>query len=77
MAFGIGNSTNKQTTVTTEYANSFNQSDSWANSFTGGDTSLNLGGGSDSVGNTVAQIVPLMLALMAGLGALWLLTRKT
>jgi hypothetical protein len=28
------------------------------------------------VAGTVGSIVPLMLAVMAGLGALWLLTRK-
>jgi hypothetical protein len=37
---------------------------------------LNLGGGSESVAGTVGAIVPLMLAVMAGLGALWLLTRN-
>jgi hypothetical protein len=75
-ACGLGNSSTRQTTITTENANSFNQSTSWANSFTGGDTSLNLGGGSESVAGTVGAIVPLMLAVMAGLGALWLLTRN-
>lgn len=73
---GLGNSSTKQTTITSEYANSFNQSSSYGTSFTGGDTSLNLGGGTETVSGTVGAIVPLMLAGVVALGALWILTRK-
>jgi len=70
---GLGNSSTRQTTITTEYANSFNTSDSYATSFTGGNSSLTIGSASQ---NLVESLLPLLLAALVGLGGLWLLTRK-
>lgn len=65
----LGNSSTKQTTITTEYANSFNRSDSYASSVTTGDTSLSLGGTAGS-GNTVTDYFFLVVGLLGVLGGL-------
>ena len=71
---GIGNSSNRQTTVTTEYANSFNTSDSYANSVTTCDTTLSLGGAAGG-GNTVTDYFFLVVGLLGVLGGLLIFTR--
>lgn len=70
---GIGNSQNRQTTVTTEYANSFNQSDSYASSVTTGDTSLTLGGSDSS--KSVTDYFFLIVGMLGLLGGLLIFTK--
>lgn len=72
---GFGNSSTKQTTVTTEYANSFNRSDSYASSVTTGDTSLSLGGTGSGGGNTVTDYFFLVVGLLGVLGGLLIFNR--
>lgn len=71
---GLGNSSTKQTTITTEYANSFNRSDSYASSITGGDTSLTIGAASDG-GTNPTNVFILALGILGVLGGIALLTR--
>lgn len=72
---GIGTSSNKQTTITSEYANSFNTTNSYANSLTGGDTTLTLGGGTGS-GTQPLDIVFVIGAIAAFFVGLFMLKGK-
>lgn len=71
---GLGNSQNRQTTITSEYANSFNSTDSYASSVTGGDTSLTLG--SAGGGTQPLDIVFVIGAIAAFIGGFILLKGK-
>lgn len=64
----LGNSSTRQTTITSEYANSFNTTNSYANSLTGGDTTLTLGAsGSGTQPLDIVFVIGAIAAFFAGL----------
>ncbi len=71
----LGNSSTKQTTITSEYTNSFNQTESRVDSQSdSGNTSISLGGTGASF--DPYTLFSLVAGLIALLGGVFLLTRK-
>ena len=74
---GGGDKKQETTTITTSYQDAFNTSTSDIRSFSDlGNVSLapDLGGGSST---SLASIAPLIVLLLAGIAGLWLVTRKS
>ena len=73
----FGDDSQKTTNTNTSYQDSFNKTDSWVRSMAdSGNVSLSLGGGSGGVSDVLGQIAPLLFAVFALLGGLYLVTRS-
>ena len=61
----------------TSYQDSFNKTDSWVKSMAdSGNTTLTIGAPAAGASDILGQIAPLLFAVFALLGGLWLVTRK-